>query len=139
MCSSDLTVSAYYQLETWGAQGGGNGGFGAYSTGVVYLERGETIYINVGGAPSTRYTGGYNGGGNAISTGGQAGNAGGGATHIAKTSGNLSTFSSKREDILIVAAGGGGAGNPSYRGGHGGGYLGATAYDSWSGGYFGYT
>jgi len=133
------TVSAYYQLETWGAQGGGSGGFGAYSTGVVYLERGETIYIAVGGSPSSRYVGGYNGGGNAISTGGQSGNAGGGATHIARSEGLLSSFANHRNDLLIVSAGGGGAGNPTYYGGHGGGYLGATAYDSWSKGYFGYT
>lgn len=133
------TVSAYYQLETWGSQGGGTGGYGAYSTGVVYLERGETIYIAVGGQPTSKYTGGYNGGGNAINTGGQSGNAGGGATHIAKVTGVLSSLENNKSSILIVAAGGGGAGNASYNGGHGGGFVGATAYDSWSKGYFGYT
>ena len=36
-------VSGYYQLETWGAQGGTygsyRGGYGAYATGVVYLHK----------------------------------------------------------------------------------------------------
>ncbi|MGN0470630.1 MAG: glycine-rich protein, partial [Acutalibacteraceae bacterium] len=69
-------VSGYYQLETWGAQGGGSktyknyddynsssrpglsdefsfmdveGGRGGYSTATVYLEKDQTVYIAVGG------------------------------------------------------------------------------------------
>lgn len=56
-----------YSLETWGAQGGdatdgtliARGGYGAYATGEVLLQQGETLYINVGGQN------GYGGGGNA--------------------------------------------------------------------------
>ena len=61
-------VAGYYRLETWGAQGGSSAGFGAYATGVVYLDKGQTIYVNVGESPGKRYAGGYNGGG----TGGNA-------------------------------------------------------------------
>lgn len=58
--------TGYYQIETWGAQGGNatdgtntaRGGYGAYAVGEVLLQQGETIYINVGGQN------GYGGGGN---------------------------------------------------------------------------
>ena len=58
-------VKGYYVLETWGAQGGGNGGYGAYSTGVVLLEANQKLYVNVGtqGLGYNQWTGGYNGGG----------------------------------------------------------------------------
>ena len=39
-------ANGYYRLETWGSQGGGNGGFGAYSTGVVYLKEGTKLNEN---------------------------------------------------------------------------------------------
>ena len=52
-----------YQIEAWGAQGGNadsaRGGYGAYATGEVYLNQGDTLYIVVGGQN------GYNGGGSA--------------------------------------------------------------------------
>ena len=51
-----------YKLETWGAQGGdrgaNNGGKGGYTTGEVYLKRGDILYIYVGGSGKTH--GGYN-------------------------------------------------------------------------------
>lgn len=57
-----------YSLETWGAQGGnaedGNnsarGGYGSYSYGEIALQKGETLYINVGGQN------GYGGGGYSV-------------------------------------------------------------------------
>lgn len=60
-----VPTTGIYQLETWGAQGGSahnsttttNGGFGAYSTGQVRLNRGDVLYIVVGGQN------GYGGGG----------------------------------------------------------------------------
>ena len=105
-----VPVSGYYQLEVWGAQGGGtNGGYGAYSIGSASLTKGNIIYINVGGQGSNT-TGGYNGGGAASGgTTNNYGGSGGGATHIATVSGLLSTLSSKTSNILIVAGGGGGA------------------------------
>ena len=46
--------TGYYKLEAWGAQGGGQGnflgGYGGYSVGMVFLTKGQKLYINVGGA-----------------------------------------------------------------------------------------
>lgn len=63
-------LDGYYKLEVWGAQGGSYnsyvGGYGGYSTGVVYLNAGTWLYINVGGygndACNKQYCeGGFNG------------------------------------------------------------------------------
>lgn len=136
-------VSGYYQLETWGAQGGSTAGFGAYSTGVVYLDKDQTIYVNVGGNPGTQYAGGYNGGGTGGKVGSgsswQEGYGGGGATHIAKMSGVLSSLASNTSSVLIVSAGGGNSVN-AY-GSHGGGIRGVNGYDTYhlTVGYNGYS
>lgn len=52
--------------------------------------------------------------------------AGGGATHIAKVTGLLSSLSNNVSDILIVAGGGGGGGLDSTTPGNGGGYQGGS-------------
>lgn len=117
-------VSGTYKLETWGAQGGndtywgGQGGVGGYSKGYINLARIEEIYINIGG--SGQY-GGYNGG-NELND--KRGASGGGATHISKTSGLLSSLVEQISKILIVSGGGGGA--ERQLGGSGGGYIGNT-------------
>ena len=107
-----------YKLEAWGAQGGGEGGYGSYSAGTIELQNEQKIYMNVGGKGQDKVngqtaSGGYNGGGNAINASG-----GGGASHIATVSGKLSelveykgTYSSENEtcdsaEIWIVAGGG---------------------------------
>ena len=121
--------SGYYKLEVWGAQGGSYnssyyGGYGGYSTGIVFLNKNEQLKIYVGGT-ATSSIGGYNGGGKGSSYVGISG--GGGATHIARVSGLLSTLSEKRDNILIVAGGGGGSfyeGGTGAIGGSAGGYLG---------------
>lgn len=153
-------LSGKYKLEAWGAQGGNVsggsnggtvtgvvGGYGGYSNGTIYLNEGDRIYINIGGqgvsncVASTGQTlvtcaGGYNGGGKAktADTYGYVG-SGGGATHIAKVSGLLSTLETKKESILIVAGGGGGAMYYNYNsagakcyGGAGGGESGTSGY-----------
>ncbi len=139
-----------YKLEAHGGNGatsrdsdedrdyyGGNGG---YSYGEIYLTKGTKLYINVGGnGGSTRgYTsaeGGYNGGGGGhlgFSGSYSAGlTTGGGATHIALSSGLLADLSDNRDSVLLVAGGGGGG---SYLNGkyttwalpHGGGDKGYT-------------
>ena len=131
--SSEQTFTApssgYYKLEAWGAQGGSYnssyyGGYGGYSTGIVFLNKNEKLKIYVGGT-ATSSIGGYNGGGKGSSYVGISG--GGGATHIARVSGLLSTLSEKRDNILIVAGGGGGSfyeGGTGAIGGSAGGYLG---------------
>lgn len=124
-------VAGTYKLETWGAQGGTYnetyfGGYGGYSSGLVYLKKGTKLYVNVGGMGSFKITadtvstviGGYNGGGTGTSGGdgsySTGGGSGGGTTHIALGSGLLSSQLSSADKILIVAGGGGGASVNSY-------------------------
>lgn len=118
------TTPGYYKIETWGAEGGSissKGGAGAYSSGYISLNKGDKLYVNVGGTTEDD-TGGYNGGGSI--TNNKYG--GGGATHIAKITGLLSSLENDKDDLLIVAAGGGGEGGEgnSYSGGAGGGISG---------------
>ena len=152
-----IVTTGIYKLETWGAQGGSYdetyyGGYGGYSSGLINLEKGTMLYVNVGGSGTgdgthiTRY-GGYNGGGNA--TADNDGNtrqaSGGGATHIATTSGLLATLENNKNNIFIVSGGGGGAGlnsaiiSETYTfGASGGGYIGKkgrnTSYGYGTGG-----
>ena len=140
-----VPYSGYYKLETWGAQGGNAtydnttyiGGFGSYSTGKVYLEKGTTLYINTGGQGQTLNNlnpsndTGYNGGGfGSLFTNNSVHGGGGGATHIATKPGLLKDLANDLNSILIVSGGGGGASAhnaaPKYsgNGGNAGGYLG---------------
>ena len=128
----------YYKLEAWGAQGGNamhglnlqkedgdgviDGGKGGYSSGTVYLQKNQTIYVCVGGQGQSitaserndeeTILGGYNGGGNACVI--QKYDycyfgSGGGATHFALSDGELSSLSDQKENVLLVAGGGGGS------------------------------
>lgn len=157
--------TATYKLETWGAQGGNSltleGGYGGYTVGKIELKRNHQLYIVVGGMGKSTgilqrqaadygnyLTGGYNGGGagengfcNKASFRHAA--SGGGATHIALSSGLLYTFKNKQEEIIIVSGGGGGAyssssdgktilvNSPNGVGGSAGGYIGNSA--PWNG------
>ena len=119
-----VPATGTYRLEVWGAQGGSAngylGGYGGYSTGKVNLDKGDKLYINIGGqgtsGTSGSVTGGYNGGGSGYAQGNYSSNvgSGGGATHIATVSGLLSTLTSKISNILIVAGGGGGSSQWNY-------------------------
>ena len=40
--------AGWYRIELWGAQGGANGGYGAYTAGVIELNEGDTLYFYVG-------------------------------------------------------------------------------------------
>ena len=146
-----VPYSGFYQLETWGAQGGSisgyNGGYGGYATGNIFLEQGTTLYINVGGkgngatGQGQSLDGGYNGGGKVIGNGSvnHITASGGGATHIATKSGELSTLENDKSSILIVSGGGGGARDQSNHvsaarwgdGGSGGGYHSSGAYSNY--------
>lgn len=147
-----IPVTGTYKLEVWGAQGGTilikntkDGGLGGYSSGEVFLSKGEILYVVVGGQGSSVnendiYKGGYNGGGDGKNLNNQYGLGGGGATHIAKMSGVLSSLENYQSEILIVAGGGGGNGtatNTDYSpdGGAGGGITGITGINSR---YYGY-
>ncbi|HPF50410.1 MAG TPA: glycine rich domain-containing protein [Draconibacterium sp.] len=114
--------SGDYQLEVWGAQGGAAspyaGGKGGYSSGIVHLTAGQTIYIYVGqsGRGPSQGTA-WNGGGAGICCGA----GGGGATDIRIGGTDL-------VDRIIVAGGGGGGSNdtPQGNGGDGGGLAGLS-------------
>ena len=141
------SLTGKYKLEVWGAQGGNVdsthiGGYGGYSTGTVTLNKNDNLYINVGGqgifsSSASTFSGGYNGGGNGRRFGEDTKGVGtgGGATHIATTSGLLKNLSSNKDSILIVAGGGGGGAYPyfgsnnwySSNGGNAGGYVGNSA------------
>lgn len=116
----EVPVTGKYELEVWGASGGGSSlmrGNAGYSYGIFKLNKGEKLYIYLGdeGSLSTGSSaalGGYNGGGNS-GTGEHSAGSGGGATHIAITTnrGELKNYVNNKNEVLIVAGGGGGAGS----------------------------
>lgn len=125
--------SGYYKLEVWGAAGanagGGYGGKGGYSSGYIYLNAEDKLYVNIGefGVSRSNATGSnnYNGGGHGAGSGGD----GGGATHIATVPGQLDSLENQKEKVLIVAGGGGGGSSyaASRYAGAGGGLSGTRA------------
>lgn len=127
--STVITVSGYYQLEVWGAEGGYRssdvyGGNGGYSYGTIYLEKGTTLYVYVGGSGAS---GGFNGGG--IRSNDYAG--GGGGTDFRIETDSLYSR-------VIVAGGGGSDGATSKTGMYGGGETGGSTTESYgTGGYGG--
>jgi hypothetical protein len=139
----DAPFNGYYALEVWGAQGGSAdatyyGGYGGYSTGVINISSGTTMYIYVGGSGTClaggSSAGGFNGGGGALSRSATYTMcSGGGASHISTSLGLLSTLSANRSSILIVAGGGGGSGKYTTKnttGGAGGGIVGIVPTNS---------
>ncbi len=140
-----------YKIELWGAKGGyANtstayyGGYGAYTSGEIILNKGEEIYIYVGNE-GQRVTGttsattaqdGYNSGnqGTFYASNSTHG-GGGGATDVRLTSGDWDNTASLQSRIMVAAGGGGSSSHasaPSYSGtgGAGGGltgYNGVTA------------
>ena len=130
----------FYFVELWGAQGGSygtaNGGKGAYTSGLIELNAGDTLYIFVGGKGSTVHSnssvaGGFNGGGLADGQnyGSRWWGSGGGATDVRLVSGSWDDSESLASRIM-VAAGGGGAfyDGGAYHGGAAGaltGFIGA--------------
>ena len=110
--------TGYYKIELWGAQGGGNdiykGGLGGYTSGIIQLNKGEKLYLYVGGEGKTTVenSGGYNGGGNGASSGFGDGTidiygGGGGATDIRLVSGLWNNDESLKSRIMVAAGGGG--------------------------------
>lgn len=138
--------TGYYKIELWGAQGGSTstsaiGGKGAYTSGYIYLEAKQKIYIYVGGAGGSTETGvasivpgGYNGGGR---TGGQnccgrRYGSGGGATDIRLVNGNWNDNTSLNSRIMVAAGGGGSyySANENNDGGSGGALVGGNGSQS---------
>jgi trimeric autotransporter adhesin len=115
MQSFVVPATGNYQLEVWGAQGGGTtgveGGKGGYTKGEVHLTAGQTVYIYVGGSGTSRTGGGFNGGAEGgVGRNSNDGLKGGGAT-------DLRIGGTALSNRVIVAGGGGGAGGNGQGGG----------------------
>ena len=140
-----------YKIELWGAQGGNEGGKGAYTSGIITLPSQTNMYVYVGGTGSVspagiaqNTSGGYNGGG---STQGQdccdrSFGSGGGATDIRLTSGAWNNQKSLASRIMVAAGGGGrfSDGTAVSNGGAGGALTGLNAsgdYTDWCIGFGG--
>ena len=116
-----------YRIELWGAGGGednyastllSNQGRGAYTTGIINLEKGTKIYVYVGQKGASGITNrntltstSYNGGGAGMgsSDGDDGGGAGGGATDIRLVSGSWDDFDSLKSRIMVAGGGAGGS------------------------------
>lgn len=138
----EIPFDGLYQLEVWGASGGGSyGGKGGYSKGYVVLNKNTNLFIVVGGNGDYVYqrsgavAGGYNGGGRGQcgSSERNNGSGGGGATHIAKITGTLASigatsFVDNGNGYIVAGGGGGGASfdSPYPYGGNGGGLTGSN-------------
>jgi len=142
---SNTFPAGTYVLECWGAGAGrsqvacgcNNGvesGRGGYSRGIIVLTASTQLFVCVGGyqhfptilSNNGVHPGGFNGGGIGIRRFG----GGGGATHIARQGGLLTSLANlpERNNILLVAGGGGG-GCLAYTGGRmgcGGGLSGVS-------------
>ena len=114
--------TSYYKIDLWGASGGSvdnaAGGKGAYTSGVIHLEKGDELYIYVGGEGSSRTyadgtgnaKGGYNGGavGNVSRANyNQKNSGGGGATDVRLVSGTWNNLASLSSRIMVAGGGGG--------------------------------
>ena len=108
--------SGYYLFEAWGAQGSSKyeeGGHGGYTSGYIFLENGETVFIYVGNT-SDYLENAYNGGiaGSTRANVAVYTSSGGGATDFrlaSDSSGaeNWNDFNSLKSRIMVAAGGGG--------------------------------
>lgn len=119
-----VPVDGYYYIEANGAQGNssttGDGGLGGFTSGYIYLNEGEKLYIYVGARGNT-----FNGGGETTFSE----HGGGGSTDIRYFKDTVSTSTDLAwnstlglNSRVMVAAGGGG--NSSLMNGSKGGYAG---------------
>lgn len=119
-----IPETGFYTIEAWGAQGGyaytedNYGGYGGYAKGEVFLEKGTTIGVIVGGKGTGKDTftnqntiaKGYKDGDNGKSSTTYILGAGGGSSFVMGMSGSYANNSSvARSYTFVVAAGGGGA------------------------------
>ena len=133
--SDSVPYTGWYKIETWGAEGGngqnsdsGVGGKGGYTTGIVWLTSGTTLYAYIGQqgikyssgnyAPAT-FNGGGSGGQNYLcSSSAVRGGSGGGASDI--RIGGTTYY----ERLIVAGGGGGGSSRTGINGGAGGGSTG---------------
>lgn len=113
-----------YQIEVWGASGGGanlsEGGMGGYTKATIKLLAGEKLYVHVGQQGEIGGSATYGGG--AAASNNKAG-AGGGASWVTKTSSPQDHVIIDNINLLLVSGGGGGkystkSSTQSFRGGY---------------------
>ena len=135
-------TAGFYKFEAWGARGGkariqgrlgGYPGNGGYTSGVVRLNEGDTVYVYVGGKGTDAIVGknspgGWNGGGLGTwdTTDDESSGGGGGATDFRTVSGEWNDLNSLYSRIMVAGAGGGASW--SFKAGAGGGLNGITYY-----------
>jgi len=148
----NVPITGRYEIELWGAQGGSTtsavkgeslGGKGAYTSGKIYLNKGESLYFYIGQSGGdfsssnigniNFYSATFNGGGagaldvSESSDTGEHGFPGGGATDVRLVNGAWNNTTSLRSRIMVAAGGGGGgwsgngSGDQYYAGGGGAG------------------
>ena len=119
-------IAGDYLFEAWGANGGNTtrygmgvkaGGGGAYTSGSIHLDAGQTVYVYVGGRGSNGWMpsyfvqvpGGWNGGGYGVddNNNDECSGGGGGATDFRLTDGTWNSFASLKSRIMVAAGGGG--------------------------------
>ena len=136
-----VQVNGYYKIDMYGARGGNGysnyltagvtyGGLGGYSSGIIYLQKGQVLGVYVGGAGGDtdwnlggnwEIGGGWNGGGRGRHWNNYTGythnsGGGGGATDIRLNGDQL------WHRIMVAGGGGGGGGHEgNSNGGYGGG------------------
>ena len=132
-----VPVSGYYKVELWGAQGGSltaKGGKGAYTKGVIYLEKDAKVYVYTGGKggenSSVTNVGGYNGGGYSGNNSGANSTGGGGSTDMRLVKGTWNDSKSLKSRIMVAAGGGGVQSKSTTAGGNGGGLIGENGSTS---------
>ncbi|MDR2156707.1 MAG: DUF5011 domain-containing protein, partial [Clostridiales Family XIII bacterium] len=113
-----------YKIELWGAGSAPASGNGAYTSGEITLQKGDTLYVYVGGN-----TAAFNG----SAASGRAGVRSGGATDVRLVNTAWNDASGLRSRIM-VAAGGGSYGAASRPGGFGGGLTGQSRGESYGSG-----
>lgn len=154
-------ASTWYKVQLWGGQGGQGrtnwtlkqpGGKGSYTEGEIFLEKGQELFLYIGGKgqaggiPATNKTlkcaggaAGYNGGGKGAKDSNcdsapEPGGGGGGASDVrlvdAPSEDDWDDFESLKSRIMVAAGGGGG--HYSYAGTAGGMQHAAIARSNFS-------
>ena len=96
-----VPMTGYYKVELWGSSGSTYGGSGAYTSGIIKLNKKNVLYVVVGG------TDGYNGGRNKDTISDANLKYGGGATDIRLvTNSDVLNFDSLKSRIMVAAGGG---------------------------------
>lgn len=120
-----------YQIELWGAQGGGvYGGYGGYTAGHIQLNKNDVLFVYVGEHQDRGdFDVVYNGGGAALPESSHEASinrytTGGGATDIRLVKGQWNNFDGLKSRIMVAGSGGGSNDASKIRGGAGGGLTG---------------